>query len=354
MENYVVKERGRVDYDGKMYTPQDMAFPSVMSALKTFMGLGMRTTEIKSHNMNWTGNVDYYFQVGVSTEGFGLFVDLPHSVLQNNLFNNEPLKDCFEAEGLPFKLYADKSVKVKDGECNTSTEFKKLIIEHLSNNLPAVVLTKENMMILATGFASNGDTLRGWVFMDGADNTNKSFDPDHCQFIDSWTEAAFALILVYEPVEPSDRKEICMRALKRGYEMLATINCKLEGYGVYGKSVYRNWISSLLEDNNFNGDVSNRRFIDPEIWDIAERRAWAANFMREAEGYLGEGVLAEAINSFLAIHDKMWEINALCSGENADKLKNRETRLKIANILRECENFDEQAAKCIGNAIQKQ
>jgi hypothetical protein len=350
MESFVVKERGRVNYDGKMYTPQNMAFPSAISALKIFMGLGMRTTEISAHNMTWCGNTDYYFQVGVSTEGFGLFYDLPHSVLQNNLFNIEPLRDCFEAEGLPYKLYTDKSVVIKDGECSTSGEFKKLIVEHLPNNLPAIVLTNENMVILTTGYGSNGDTLRGWVFMDGADNTNKSFNPDYCQYIDNWTEAVFAVILVYEPVKPADRKEICIRALKRGHEMLRSINCSLEGYG-YGKSIYRNWISRLLEDNNFKGDVSDRPFIDSEIWDIAEKRAWAADFMREAEIYLGEGSLTEAINLFMAIHDKMWEINSLCSGEKVDKLKDRETRLKIVEILRECEGFDEGASLCISDIL---
>jgi hypothetical protein len=31
-EIFVVRERGRVDYDGKMYTPQTMAFPAAIIA----------------------------------------------------------------------------------------------------------------------------------------------------------------------------------------------------------------------------------------------------------------------------------------------------------------------------------
>jgi hypothetical protein len=350
MERIEVKERGRVDYEGKMYTPQNMAFPSAISALKVFMGLGMRTTEINAHNMTWVGNLDYYFQVGVSTEGFGLFYDLPHSVLKNNLFSSESLKDCLAAEGLPYKLYGDNSVQIKDGQCNTSEEFIEVLTEHLSKNLTAIVLSKENIVILATGYENNGDTLRGWVFMDGADNTNKSFNPDYCQFIDDWTETTFAILLVFEPVKPDDRREICIKALKRGYEMLNTIDFDRERYG-YGKALYRNWINYIFDDKNFGGDVTKRPYIDPEIWDLAEKRAWAANFMREAEGYLGRGVLVQAIDSFMAIHDKMWEINRLCSGENAVKLKDREIRLKIVDIIRECGELDEEAAKCIGKAL---
>lgn len=350
MESFVVKERGRVDYDGKMYTPQNMAFPSAMSALKIFMGLGMRTEEMNAHNMTWCSNLDYYFQVGVSTEGFGLFYDLPHFVLQHNLFNSEPLKDCFDVEGLPFKLYGDNTVKRKDGSCSTASEFVKLLTKHIESNLPALVLSRENMVILATGYSNDGQTLRGWVFMDGADNTNKSFNPDYCQFIDNWTESVFAVILVYEPVNAEDRKVVCIKALKRGYEMLNTMDCNLESYG-YGKALYRRWIKYILDDVKFIGEVAKRPFIDPEIWDFAERRAWASNFLKEVERYLGTGLLTEAITSFMGIHDKMWEINGLCSNENVDKLKSRDIRLRIIDILRECEKLDEQAAACIGKLI---
>jgi hypothetical protein len=352
MEQFIVKERGRVDYEGKMYTPQNMAFPSAVSALKVFMGLGMRTSEIHAHNMTWIGNLDYYFQVGVSTEGFGLFYDLPHHVLKNNLFGSEPLKDCMEAEGLPFQLIADKSVQVKDGECFGAEEFIVILRRHLDNNLPAIVLTNENMVILATGYLNNGKTIRGWVFMDGGDNTNKSFHPDFCQFIDNWTETAFALILIFEPKELGDRKEICIKALSRGYEMMNTMDCNLEGYG-YGKVLYQNWLKYILDDRNFNGNVKERPYIDPEIWDLAERRAWAANFMREAEKYIGGEMLGQAAGAFMSIHDKMWEINGLCSGEDADKLKDKETRLKIVNIIKECEALEELAAECIGTVLKQ-
>ncbi len=351
MEQFVVKERGRVDYEGKMYTPQDMAFPSAVSALKVFMGLGMRTNEIHAHNMTWTGNLDYYFQVGVSTEGFGLFFDLPHGVLKNNLFGSEPLKDCMEAEGLPFKLIADKLVPVKDGECAGAEEFIEILKNHLANNLPAMILTNENMVILATGYLNHGKTVRGWVFMDGGDNTNKSFNPDDCQFIDNWTETVFGLVLIHEPEKQGDRKEICRRALSRGYEMINTVDCKTEGYG-YGKSLYGSWLKHIQDDRNYNGNIEKRPFIDPEIWDLAERRAWAANFFWEAKDYFGDESLEQAANAFMGIHDKMWEINGLCSGENAGRLKEKGTRLKIADIIKECQALEEQAAECIGTVLK--
>ncbi len=351
MEQFIVEMRGKVDSEGKMYTPQNMAFPSAVSALKVFMGLGMRTMEIHAHNMTWLGNLDYYFQVGVSTEGFGLLYSLPHQVLKNNLFGGEPLKDCLEAEGLPFRFIADGSVQFKDTECSEAENFIDILTKHLENNLPAFILTNENMVILATGYTNSGKTIRGWVFMDGGDNTNKSFDPDYCQFIDNWTKTAFAMILIFEPKEQGDRKEICIRALKRGYAMMNTMDCKLKGYG-YGKVLYKNWISYILDDANFNGEVTKRLYIDPEIWDLAERRAWTANFMSQAEEYLGSERLGQAASAFMAIHDKMWEINGLCSEANVDKLKKKETRLKIVKIIRECEALEEQAAECIGTVLE--
>jgi hypothetical protein len=348
MDSFVVKERGRVDYEGKMFTPQDMAFPSAMAALKVFMGLGMRTMESQAHGITWCNNLDHYFHVGVSTEGFGMFYDLPHVVLQNNLFNSEPLRDCFEAEGLPFKLMADSSVQVKDGECHTKQELINVIVEHISQNLPAIVLTNENMVILATGYQDNGETLRGWVFMDGADNTNKAFNPDLCQYINHWTKSVFGIILVGEPQQPVDRKKIALKALSRGLQMLKTEQCSTKGlkYG-YGKVLYKNWSKCILNDATFSSDVSKRPCVDPEIWDLAERRAWSAHFFKDAEQYIGEGVLTDAFEAFMTIHNKMWEINGLCGDKNLEQLKMRETRLKIVEILEQCEKLEDKAIECI-------
>lgn len=350
MEQILVKERGRIDYQGIMYTPQNLAFPSAVSALKVFMGLDMRRREIHAHHMTWVGNLDYYFQVGVSTEGFGLMYHFPQHVLKNNIFDSEPLKDCLEGEGIPFRLITSNLDQFKKDAGADREEFIGSLTEHMINNLPVLILTNENMVILATGYTNNGKTIRGWVFMNGGDNTNKSFDPDFCQFIDNWTETAFALILIQEPKEFSNRKEVFIKALKRGYEMMASKDCRLEGYG-YGKALYRNWINYILDDSHYSNDRKDRPYIDPEIWDLAERRAWVANFIKEAKEYLGDEELEKAEVAFMAIHNKMWEINGLCSEENIDKLKEKETRLKIANLIKECEAFEEDAAECIKSVL---
>lgn len=354
MEGYVVKERGRVSHEGKMYTPQDMAFPSAMAALKVFMGLGMRTMDSTSHGIKWCNNLDYYFHVGISTEGFGMNYDLPHVVLQNNLFDGEPLTDCFEAEGLPFKLMANASVKIKDDECSTKEEFIGALTNHMIKNLPAIILTNENMVVLSTGYKDNGETLRGWVFMDGADNTNKGFDPELCQYINRWTDKAFGIVLVGEPQQTADRKKIVIKALCRGLSMLQTQQLKNDGlkYG-YGKAVYRNWSRYLLDDSNFSNNISNRPYIDPEIWDLAERRAWSAHFFKDAQQYIGDGVLEEAFAAFMDIHNKMWEINSLCSDKNVEQLKNRQTRLNIVDILAQCEKLEEKAIECIREVVRQ-
>ena len=70
------------------------------------------------------------------------------------------------------------------------------------------------------------------------------------------------------------------------------------------------------------------------------------------EEYLGSGRLGQAADAFMAIHDKMWEINGLCSETNADKLKERETRLKIVDIIKKCETLEEQAAEWIGTVLK--
>ncbi len=127
---------------------------------------------------------------------------------------------------------------------------------------------------------------------------------------------------------------------------MSTVDCKLEGYG-YGKALYRNWIHAIQDDRNYIGDVKERPYIDPEIWDLAERRAWVANFIGEAKNYIKDEELEQAELAFMEIHNKMWEINGLCSEDKVDKLKEKDIRFKIINLIKECVTLEEEAAECI-------
>ena len=130
----------RVRKKGKNPTcPHNMAFPAMMSALKGVLGLPQRLGEIEGHGRIWESNLDYFFQMGISCEGFGLFFDLPHAVLQTGLFDGGPLADCFAAEGIRYRLAADETVLKKDLQLDKE-DLQEQVCCHLSRDLPLVLL----------------------------------------------------------------------------------------------------------------------------------------------------------------------------------------------------------------------
>ncbi len=345
-ERCSVTERGRLrNDDNLMITPHDLAFPSAMSTLAAFMGLPLRTRVSTGHGIKWLDIIDHYTQVGISAEGFGFMYNLPDDMRQDGLFGSDPLHDCFSFLGLPHKLYADKSIKAKDDELNSTQEYIDVAASHMARDLPVVVLTAKNVVILAVGYEDYGTTLRGWLFSGGADNTNKSFDYELCQLIRNWADSAIAIITVGESCAATDKEAICRRALRRGYAMLT-----VEDQTGYGKGIYREWIEQLGSEANFAGDMAGRPYIDPHIWDLAERRAWTSRFVADAQSVIPHVALAEVMAAFDQIHDRMWDINRLCSGNNSVKLKDFATRSEIISILKECAELDMRAARHIGRA----
>lgn len=91
--------------------------------------------------------------------------------------------------------------------------------------------------------------------------------------------------------------------------------------------------------------------IDPDIWDLAERRAFAADFLEEAGECLALN-LQQAAYAFRSIHDHMWRIHNLCGGEDQQaKLRDAGVRMEIARVIRECRKLDTEAADVIAEAL---
>lgn len=63
------------------------------------------------------------------------------------------------------------------------------------------------------------------------------------------------------------------------------------------------------------------------------------------------GALDCVIETFSTIHDGMWDINNMCSGDDCVRLKDRKTRQQIIDIIWECAELDARAAELIEVAI---
>jgi hypothetical protein len=125
--------------------------------------------------------------------------------------------------------------------------------------------------------------------------------------------------------------------------MLTEIKPTYHEYG-YGDNLYKNWISYINNDDNYQSKKDSESYISPEWCDMAERRAWTAEFFLEAEAYVGQGKLKKAYESFYEIHTYMNIIRHMVLSENKGKLLERTTRDKIISLLNTCRKLDHTAA----------
>jgi|GEM_PF-2670178 len=342
-ESFAVTERGV--RKAARHCPHSIAFPSMMSALKTFMGLPPRLRDIRAHSVIWKADDDYYFQTGVSSESFGLLYGTGN-VLKSGKWDNQTIRDSFDAEGIRFRLIADDTVPIKNGELNPDT-IKDEITAHLLADKPAVLLRNSSyegiLCKLAIGYAEFGNVLTVGDCAKGVRIAKTA------KFDANWMDKTFAVIFIDGITEPSDRKSIVYRALDRAHAMLTANESFDNGYG-YGKQMWDKWISRLDDDANYRAKSHSLRYITPEKFDLAERRCYGADFFDQTSDVTGED-LSVAAQSFRAIHDKMWNIHWLVTGSNEGKLIERETRNKVIEILNECREFDRKSAENIKQVL---
>lgn len=329
------------------HCPHSMAFPAMISALKTFMGLPPRLRDIQAHGTTWKVDDDYFFQMGISAESFGLMYSTSH-MLKSGIWNNQQIDDCFSAEGIEYRLFGNKSVPIKDANINPETITDE-IIAHLLTDKPVILIHESGWhggsCKLIIGYTDFGKVLLAHNGGKGV-KISKTSKPHS-----NWQDKTFAVIFIDGLTQPSDRKAISLSALNRAYSMLNDNTSSFEEYG-YGKHMWDKWLSRLENDNNFTFKSHAMRYITPEKFDLAERRSYGGDFFEQAQEILNED-LSVAIQSFRGIHDKMWTVHWMVSGENERKTFERATRNRVIDILKECQILDIKASEGIKQCLDK-
>jgi len=269
---------------------------------------------------------------------------LPQTAIANNYWNGEALKDCFSTEGIKYRLFAEEKCISKD-ELLIPEKINMLIHEHLKKNLPLIIFYNANLYLFVTGICENNMQLLAFPFSDG--NNNAAFEMQkNSRLYQNWNDNIGAIIFIDDICDPAPRKEIITKALRRGYEMLTETKPTFYEYG-FGDNLYKSWISFIDNDENYKTKKDSQRYISPEWCDMAERRAFTAEFFLEAEEYIGQGKLKSAYDSFYQISDNMQKIHGLVLGKNMGKLLEREMRNIIISILNQCKDLDHMAAENI-------
>ena len=339
-EKFIITQKG--SRRAGNWCPHNKSFPAAVSALKAVMGLEQRVYE----ENGWVNDNDYFFQMGVSAEGFCMCCGM-ENFLKAGLFDNEALADCLHSEGFAFRLIADAAIGIKDEEADCDT-LKQKVIGHLLSDRPAILIY-EKYTVLAVGFGEFGETVITPFFGMG-----KSFAKNHNKPKPrkNWTNKLHAAVFIDGITLPAGRREIVLRALRRGYEMLTETKAFGAEYG-YGEAMWKKWIDRFEDDSKFTLLSHAFRYIDPEKFDLAERRAYTRGFFAQAESYLEKDCLQNARRAFDDIHNKMWDIHWMVKGENKGSLLLRGTRERVMQILKDCRELDREAAKNIKDVLSR-
>ena len=102
----------------------------------------------------------------------------------------------------------------------------------------------------------------------------------------------------------------------------------------------------MEDDRNYRAKSSEFRYINPEKFDLAERRAYTADFFEQAQEILGVDLSVPA-HAFRTMHDKMWDVHWQVYGPNKKRLQDRATREKIVWFLIECRDLEKETAEVL-------
>ena len=123
----------------------------------------------------------------------------------------------------------------------------------------------------------------------------------------------------------------------------------------YGVDInyYDNWINGLRDESFWAANITGFPYIYPEIFDLAERRIYGAEFLQRAGDLLCTDKLMQAVHAGNEIHSLMWQIHSIVNeAENGNTaLRDWVVRKKIVETLNRCRTLDGITADCITDAL---
>ncbi|MCL2832645.1 MAG: hypothetical protein FWD78_05710 [Treponema sp.] len=342
---------GSIDRGGPALVPHTRAFASALMSLSVLMGAPHDTRAETEHNRTYRADYDYYRHLLVSGEGFLFWQDVwnyltpalprgshpagfwePASILP---IDTRPLLDCFEIAGIRAEIIT--------GQIGEKT------LGNLAQGYPVLLFggNPGDRILLAIGYRSGGEDLLAWKFSAGDDRQNKSFAPDKCKYISDWTCDVIAVALIKSaPNPPANVKTLLYGALERGAGLLRN-DIILEAYCGWFTACEVCAGASCAGNSGADMAVQNKvPQVQPQIWDLAERRYYLSKELEEVQRIFGTEQLAPAIRAAKKIHDNMWLINSINRNERL-ALNDAAVRSQIAQILTECRKLDLEIADCI-------
>jgi len=357
-------------YAGQKRVPEDMPLPSVMRALMDFLGEDYGSTTIDAHGTQWHRDNSLMHYMGVSGDAFRFFWvgKLPPGGIKADEFEEDPIEPyrrCFDASGFDYEIILQREFAARatnaHGTAGDEPTIRARMVEALRDRGRPVVaagVTAPLDVCLVTGYEQGGDVPIGWRTEPGGPAI--LFEPDKQFKKPDWYPGLMWAVFLGDKHARPPLAETHRKALKWGLELMRAKSSKPWKTGF---EAYTAWADALLMDDDFPADdldVLRERmaYIDPWIWDLAERRAYGGSFLRqvvESQPRMA-AELEPAAACFDAEHDMMWEINGLLHTDDREEtalrnLADPKVRSRIANILEKALARDTEAAGHIERAL---
>lgn len=269
----------------------------------------------------------------------------------------EPLKRAFVTAGRSYTLLP------KAADLSNKAEFIRLIKQEIDAGRPLIgfgIIGPPEACVI-TGYRENGEVLLGWNFFQDMPEWKGSCETEECGYFirRNWYEHSetVALMAVGDPIEVPDEKTFLKQTLELALEVMETPQV---GIRAAGFAAFREWAKAISDDTEFSENtllplLFTRLMCQSDAFTmVSEGRAYAGWFMKEEAEKLPElaDKLMEISGIFKKEHEIAWDMpnfhGGLQMGEyQAKELAKKENRVKIAELIQKCEEWDRRAADCI-------
>jgi hypothetical protein len=220
-------------------------------------------------------------------------------------------------------------------------------------HLPAILIAEGDRIgefFLVTGYEEGGRYLVGWRA--GGGGPTIVFDTKSRIRTDAWFADTRGAILLQKQIAPPPMEAIARRTLNRAISIM-----QRREVGPYfaGAAMYEAWASALVDPVLDATDPATAKkragWIEPQIWDLAERRAYGAIFLRAAADVLPPAAdeLTAAANDFDSIHNQMWAISRETGSKGPNdpmsRLADPVVRQQISDMVLQAKAWDADALR---------
>lgn len=373
----VLEEVPRVGfYQGGNIAPEDIPLPSVLRACLRFLGEPYSFTVLTLHQKEWQIDDAAVLFTAVTGAAFRFvwrFLECPAGSIDpmyRTVYGDREIACAMEAAGYQYRLlltpaYA-QAIKFTGEHIPKESGLRRLIVDSIRSQARPVIglgVVGGYEACIINGYDQDGAVLMGWAYTLPALNRS-----EHLEFTPSgyfrkrgWYQDTLGVALLGEKKERASLKEVCRKALAWGLEQLRLD----EVSGVpAGWAAYHEWAETFRNSANFPpriipGLAGVYGYLNPVIWELAERRWYAAMFIEYMLHHVPgvpEEPLTAARDCFQHEHDLMWKISNFVMGGgdwvDLNMLMDAQVRQTIADVILEARETDIQAAGHIERLLQ--